>query len=495
KMKNEFISTVSHELRTPLTAIRGALGLLTGGAVGELSEQVKSMLKIAGNNTERLLLLINDILDIQKIETSEVAFNFKSLELMPIIEQALKDNESYADLHGVKLVIAKPLRNVRAYVDKDRMMQVMANLLSNAAKFSHENDTVEISVVRHHDNTLRISVTDYGIGIPQAFQPKLFDKFTQSDSSDTRAKGGSGLGLSITKVIIEKHGGNIGFVSREGIGTTFYVELPELIDKITTDNINTSQLRTLASHPPCILIVEDDHDIAALIKRMLAEAGYNSDIAYDANQARQLLNEKPDQYKAITLDLILTDEDGISLLKSIRDEAATHDIPVVIISVKADETRHKLIGGALDVVDWLQKPIDQQRLIEVIQQISGLSRLPRVLHVEDEDDVHKVVSMMLQDYCKLTSTPTFAASKEMLEREDFDLVLLDINLPDGSGLDLIEIIEQQENPPKVVIFSAYDITQEYADKVHAVLIKSKTDNQKLAGIINAAINQACTKNK
>lgn len=489
KMKNEFISTVSHELRTPLTSIRGSLGLVSGGAVGELPEQAKEMLKIAGNNTERLLLLINDILDIQKIESGQMAFKFQSLELMPFLEQAVAENAAYGDQHGVKFVITKALENARVFADKDRLMQVMANLLSNAAKFSPGGEVIEISVAQRHDDCVRISVTDHGAGIPEEFQPKLFEKFTQSDSSDTRQKGGTGLGLSITKVIVEKHGGIIDFISQIGVGTTFFIELPELMGEIiANDNDSPRQLR--GEHLPCVLIVEDDADVAALLKRMLAQAGYNSDIAYDANQARDQLRNKPDQYKAITLDLMLPGEDGLSLLEDLRREAATHDIPVVVVSVKADEGKRELNGGAIGVVDWLSKPIDQSRLMDAVKQAAGSSNMPRVLHVEDETDVHKVVSTMLRDHCELSWTTTFAASKDILEREEFDLVLLDIGLPDGSGLDLLETIEKRVIPPRVVIFSAYDVTQEYADKVSAVLVKSKTDNNRLAEIINSVIKRA-----
>jgi len=488
KMKNEFISTVSHELRTPLTSIRGSLGLISGGAVGELPEQAQEMLKIAGNNTERLLILINDILDIQKIESGQMAFSFESLDIMSFLEQAIAENAAYGDQHDVKFVIANVVPNARVFADKDRMMQVMANLMSNAAKFSSDGEIVEISATQCHDGLLRISVTDHGMGIPEEFQPKLFDKFTQSDSSDTRQKGGTGLGLSITKVIIEKHGGTIGFISKKDEGATFYVDLPELMGEIiSNDNVIPRNMRD--ERLTSVLIVEDDADVAVLLKRILVEAGYSSDIAHNANEARELLRNNPGQYKAITLDIALPDKSGRSFLEDLRRETSTHDIPVVVVSVQADEAKQELNGGAIGVVDWLSKPIDPQRLIAAVEQAAGSINLPRVLHVEDEPDVHKVVSTLLRNYCSLTWTATFAASKKMLETEEFDLVLLDIGLPDGSGLDLLETIENYVKPPRVVIFSSYDVTQEYANKVSAVLVKSKTNNSKLAEIISSVIKK------
>ena len=485
RMKNEFISTVSHELRTPLTSIRGSLGLLSSGTVGELPESANEMLKIASNNTERLLLLINDILDIQKIESGKMSFKFKSVELSSFIEQAIIEHAEYGKQHGVKFVLGEMLKKVHVYADKDRLMQVMGNLLSNAAKFSTGGDNVDISVAMHHSDRIRISVTDYGSGIPEEFQPKLFERFTQSDSSDTRTKGGTGLGLSITKVIIEKHGGLIGFVSKEGIGSTFYIELPELVGEVR--EAESAILSLPEETSACVLIVEDDPDVAALIRRMLAEAGFNSDIAYDASQARQLLAKRKNYYRLMTLDILLPDEDGISLLASLRKDPATKDLPVVVLSVKANEAKRELKGGALDVADWLSKPIDNQRLIDVVSSVVACNQPPRVLHVEDEKDVHTVVSQMLKDHCDLLWTQTVAESRELIKQGNLDLVLLDIGLPDGSGLDLIEDIEQLEPQPQVVIFSALDVSDEYSDRVDRVLVKSKTNNAKLLSVLLSAM--------
>jgi len=486
RMKTEFISTVSHELRTPLTSIRGSLGLIMGGAVGELPQKAGELLKIASNNTERLLMLINDILDVEKIEAGSMNFQFENLPLMPMIEQVLQDNAAYADQYGVKFVLKTIESDATIYADKGRFMQVMANLLSNAAKFSRENENVEISVVCTHNHWVRISVTDHGFGIPDEFQPKLFDKFTQSDSSDTRQKGGTGLGLSITKAIIEKHNGILDFVSREGIGTTFFVDLPSQAE-IKTDELTKDSLASDNQDHETILIIEDDKDVATLLRMMLTQGGYNSDIAYTIGEARNYLRHRT--YKAITLDLVLSHENGIEFLEELRNNTSTKDIPVVVVSAKADETKRELNGGALALADWLNKPIDESRLLEVIQQTTSAGKKPRVLHVEDDDDVHTVMAYMLGEHCDLTRTATLLESKKILLKQAFDLVLLDIGLPDGSGLDLLEIIERLTVPPKVVIFSANDVSQQYADKVSAVLMKSKTDNSRLFDTINAIINE------
>lgn len=481
RMKNEFISTVSHELRTPLTSIRGSLGLITGGVLGELSEQVKAMLNIASNNTERLLMLINDILDIQKIEAGKMAFRFENVTLMPLIEKAVTELAAYATQHGVRYEITHRLEDIHVYADRDRLMQVFANLMSNAAKFSPTNSLVEISAARHSDGRLRISITDRGPGISENFKPQIFQPFSQSDSSDTRSKGGTGLGLAITKAIIDKHGGNIGFISREGIGTTFYVELPEMRGG---EQNATDKPRILPNkHHACVLIVEDDPDIAALIQRMLTETGYDSDIAYNAKQARKLLAENNARYRLMTLDLLLPDEDGMSLLESLRRDTATQGLPVVVVSVMADEVKQQLIGGALDIKDWLQKPIDPTRLITAIKTACEADRIPRVLHVEDEPDVRAVVGAILKGRCDLVPADSVAAARKALATEKFDLVLLDICLPDGSGLDLIDFIEQYVVPPRIIIFSASEVTEEYANKVSGVLVKSRTGNDDLLRVM------------
>jgi len=225
-MKSEFVSTVSHELRTPLTSIHGSLGLIVGGAVGTISDKLKDMLDIAHSNTKRLLLLINDILDIQKIDSNMMELKIQPVDLMELINKAVVDNKAYAEKYHVKFLISHKLVDAIVDADPDRLMQVLTNLLSNAAKFSPEGETIEISLGYHYDY-LRISISDHGAGIPKEFHDKIFDRFTQLDSSDHRQKGGTGLGLSIVKNIVELHKGRVSFSSDANVGTVFYVDLPK----------------------------------------------------------------------------------------------------------------------------------------------------------------------------------------------------------------------------------------------------------------------------
>ena len=225
RLKNEFIATVSHELRTPLTSIRAALSLVASGAVSELPQQTRQLLSIADRNAARLALLIDDLLDIERIESGNVQLNPSSQALLPLIVQAVEANTAYAKLCGVRLELAACEHDPVVNVDANRLLQVMANLLSNAAKFSGSGTQVEVRVLTHAQRA-RVEVSDQGPGILPELRERLFTKFSQGDSSDSRPSGGTGLGLAISKALIDQMGGTIDYDSTPGQGTTFYFELP-----------------------------------------------------------------------------------------------------------------------------------------------------------------------------------------------------------------------------------------------------------------------------
>jgi PAS domain S-box-containing protein len=224
QIKDEFIATVSHELRTPLTSIKASLDLIIGGAIEANSDQADTLIQIAQKNSDRLLLLINDILDISKIESEKMQFNRIKLRVKPFLDTAIFDNQAYAKKHHVKFILTECLDPIYIDADPDRMMQVMSNLMSNAAKFSNENSVVEISATVIKDK-IRIAVTDKGLGIPLEFKSRVFEKFTQADTSDKRAISGTGLGLHISKAIVEQHQGELSFISELDEGSTFYIDL------------------------------------------------------------------------------------------------------------------------------------------------------------------------------------------------------------------------------------------------------------------------------
>jgi signal transduction histidine kinase len=225
RMKDEFISMVSHELRTPLTSIRGSLGLIVGANAQDLPQKVRTLLDIANNNAERLILLINDILDIDKIASGKMRFDIQEKSLARITLKAVEANEAYAQKLNVTIVLGAIDEHIRVAVDEERYIQVLSNLLSNAAKFSPRGGTIavtaEVGAAR-----VRVSVADQGPGIPMEFRTRIFGKFAQADSSSTRRTGGTGLGLHIAQQMIERMRGRIGFETEVGRGTTFWVELP-----------------------------------------------------------------------------------------------------------------------------------------------------------------------------------------------------------------------------------------------------------------------------
>jgi PAS domain S-box-containing protein len=227
ELKNEFISTVSHELRTPLTSIRGALGLVLAKAGALLPAKAKGMLELAERNCNRLTLLIDDLLDLEKIEEGRLEFQFEVVDLNALARKAMEDIEGFADARGVPLTLAPFLPEARVLGDGHRLLQVFGNLLSNAIKFSPRGEAVEVAVLAGEAG-FKVVVQDHGSGIPVAFRDRVFQRFAQADGSITREKGGTGLGLCIAKVIVERHGGQIGYETGSCRGTRFHFELPVL---------------------------------------------------------------------------------------------------------------------------------------------------------------------------------------------------------------------------------------------------------------------------
>ncbi|TVP44415.1 MAG: GAF domain-containing protein [Halomonas sp.] len=227
KLKSEFVATVSHELRTPLTSIAGALKLVVAGAVGPIEGQVHQMLTIALRNSDRLSMLINDLLDIEKLRVGLLKVASSSQSLSSLLKASIQENHSYALQCNVDLNLKLSNKDWQVCVDPIRFQQIMANLLSNAAKFSHAGDSVIVECEKH-DNDIRVNVKDSGCGVPDRFKAVIFQQFSQANASDNRVKGGTGLGLTISKALTEQMGGSIGFSSKEGVGSIFYIQFPWL---------------------------------------------------------------------------------------------------------------------------------------------------------------------------------------------------------------------------------------------------------------------------
>ena len=353
QMKSEFVSTVSHELRTPLTSIAGSLGLLSGGAAGQLPDRAARLISIAHGNSERLVRLINDILDIEKIESGKMKFDITDIALAPLIEQAIHEQAASAAAQDVTLAQGPEGSEARVYADADRLMQVLTNLLSNAIKFSPPGGTVRIETSQL-DRRYRISVRDEGPGIPDEFRGRIFSKFAQADSTDTRQKGGTGLGLSIVREIVNRLGGAVSFDSSPGEGTSFHVDIPAA---------GLANLDRVDSEP-------------------------------------------------------LGDGGGVKLL-----------------------------------------------------------------HVEDDPDMLRLVASAFEGQAQVYSTPSVEEARASILRHDFDAVILDIGMADGSGLELIPLIRERQQGTPVILFTAQDVNESIAANVDGVLIKSRSGLDRLTTLV------------
>ncbi|MDJ0388480.1 response regulator [Roseomonas sp. E05] len=484
-MKNEFVSTVSHELRTPLTSIRAALGLVTGGAAGALPQPAGELLGIAHKNAERLVLLVNDILDIEKMEAGRLEFRRERISARQLLEQAVEANRAYAGQFGLRLEIeGDPAADAEVYADAPRIQQVLANLLSNAAKFSPPGGVVEVGLTVDAGSAI-FRVRDHGPGIPEAFRSQIFQRFAQADSSDVRQKGGTGLGLAISRAIVEHHAGQIGFEDAAGGGTCFFFSLPRLVERPPTQPVASSQARR-------VLIVEDDADVARLLQMMLSQHGWEGQVAHDAAAAFAELGRQ--HFDALTLDLMLPDEDGLSLLRRLRQRPDGRGLPVVVVSAIADQRRRALNGDAMGVVDWLDKPIDQGRLREALHhalRASAEDGPATILHVEDDDDICHVVSAVMGDEARMQPARSLAEARAALAGGTrFALVIVDLGLPDGSGFDLLPDIQALRPSPPVLIFSASDADARMTRHAAATLVKSRTENRLLHDTIRHLIEAA-----
>jgi len=346
QMKNEFVSTVSHELRTPLTSISGALGLINGGALGDVPPAMQQMLEIAYRNSQRLGHLINDLLDMEKIAAGKMSFDMHEHSLRQLLEEALASNQAFAAQLGVNCVLREAV-DVQVWVDASRLQQVLGNFLSNAIKYTPEGGEVSLHCSVPDATHVRISVTDQGPGIAAEFRARVFEKFAQADASDSRQKGGTGLGLAITKEFIERMGGKVGFDTAEGQGTTFWCELPILETCASTPEPGRGHL----------LVIEDEPDTGRLLYLMLHDAGYSVERVQSLHAAREKLADH--RYDAITLDLHLPDGSGAQLIEEIRRNPLTRHLPIVVISAAShfdEKTRDPRVV-------WLHKPISTAQLL------------------------------------------------------------------------------------------------------------------------------------
>ena len=314
RAKDEFVSVVSHELRTPLTSIRGSLGLIDGGVLGTLSPPAQDMVAVAVSNADRLVRLVNDMLDIEKMDAGRLELQLAPVPAASLLEQALEVVGPMADEAGVALITECAAVTVSA--DADRVVQALVNLLSNAIKFSPRCSEVLVEVTREQGRA-RLSVHDRGRGIPADQLQTVFERFRQVDSSDAREKGGTGLGLAIAQRIVEQHGGRIWAESVEGESTSFHFTLP-------------AARRDAGTHaaPGKVLIVEDDPALGEVLRQALTNGEGAPRLVRTAREAADAVAAATP--RLVILDLVLPDDDGFSLVEQLRSDGTLADTPLLV---------------------------------------------------------------------------------------------------------------------------------------------------------------------
>ncbi len=487
--KAQFISTVSHELRTPLTSIKGSLGLLKAGVAGGDPAKMAAMIDIAYSNTERLRNLVNDILDWEKIEAGQMSYHKEPVDLADLVGKAVLADQGFAAEHGVEFRLDLPDTPVMCNLDHGRIAQVVANLLSNAAKFAGERKVVDVTV-EARGGQARVSVRDYGIGIPVEAQATIFERFTQADSSDVRKKGGTGLGLSISKAIVEAHGGTIDFVSAEGRGTTFFFDLP-LLGGDGPDGTGQDPCEDLPrERRPHVLVCEGDPDAAIVLWLGLERAGCRASVAPSAEHARRMLTQA--KFQGMTVDVGLPGGAGVKLLDELRRDPDTAGLSVAAVGAAVDEDREELTGSAFEILDWIRagdqaEPQLKERIAQALKRLGGEGR--RILLASRHSRLDEALAGAAGAGDRIERAQSAAKLEARLAEARPDLVVLDLALSRNGGADLFAALAALDEPLPllVVAWAGEDGPAVKGEAVAAVMRNRKVEWQQLTRSILKAL--------
>ncbi|MBE9007331.1 response regulator [Fortiea sp. LEGE XX443] len=456
RMKDEFVSVVSHELRTPLTSIHGSLGMLTSGLLRADSDQGKRLLQIATDSTERLVRLINDILDIERIESGKVKMAREVCNLADLIQSAVNVIQPLAHKQGVTLAISS--LSVRLWADPDRIIQTLTNLVSNAIKFSSAGQTVCLEIQQQQNEVLLI-VKDTGRGIPEDKLESIFERFQQVDSSDSRNHDGTGLGLAICQSIVQQHGGRIWAESTLGEGSTFYLTLPiQKATPIADSPLPTPHSPLLTPHSPLVLVCDDDPAICTELQTLLQQGGYRVVIVATGEEA--IATASTQQPDVILLDLLMPGMNGWQTMAVLKERADTKQIPIVICSVYQSDTSNKPIT---DFADWVSKPVQESYLLQSLKQVIATPcKRARILIVEDDNDLAQLLITLFERHDIETCLARTGREAIHLSQElNPDLLILDLILPESDGFMVIDWLKQHNHlcTMPVVVYSAQDLDE------------------------------------
>lgn len=479
RLKDEFVSTVSHELRTPLTSVVGSLGLLRAGAVGELPDAARRLVDIADNNARRLIRLINDILDIEKIGSGRMHFEMRPVDVQEVAAAAIDNARSLARGQEVELALDADAA-VMALGDGDRLRQVIDNLLANAIRFSPPGSTVRLTLERE-EREARVTVDDEGPGVPIEFRGRIFGRFAQA--GDKSGQGGSGLGLAISREIVTAHHGRIWFGDAPGGGARFVFTVP--LAAPVAEEVRPAR--------PRVLLCEGQASAATDIRALLEAGVCEVDTVADAAAAERAA--RSGRYDALILDVGEHDGDGLEAVRTLRRGNETRLLPIILLSPDGATVDDAAQVPALDLIDWIDKPVDQGRLVQAVRRAVSRSAVtrPTLLHVDDDLDMLEVAATALADQGRVLRATTVAAARDLLSRMTPDVVILDVALPDGSGLELLpDIARHGDGTIPTIVYSASDVRPDVGRQVDAVLIKSRRSLPNLAKAIRRVLAESAS---
>ncbi|MBE9206923.1 response regulator [Nostoc sp. LEGE 06077] len=456
RMKDEFVSVVSHELRTPLTSIHGSLGMLTSGLLPADSAQGKRLLQIAIDSSDRLVRLINDILDIERIESGKVKMAREICDLAELIQSAVNVIQPLANKQGVKLNISS--LSIRLWADPDRIVQTLTNLLSNAIKFSATGETVWLESQEQQKEVL-LTVKDTGRGIPADKLESIFERFQQVDSSDSRNHDGTGLGLAICQSIVQQHSGRIWAESTVGEGSTFYLTLPIYqAPQIVDSALPVPHCPLPTPYSPLVLVCDDDQAISTELETLLQKGGYR--VVTVATGEEAIVTASTQQPDVILLDLLMPKMNGWQTMAILKERADTQHIPIVICSVYQSDTNNQPIS---DFADWVSKPVQESYLLQSLKQVVAKpSQRARILIVEDDNDLAQLLITLFEQHdIETCLAQTGREAIHLSQQLQPDLLILDLILPESDGFVVIDWLRQHNHlcTMPVVVYSAKDLDE------------------------------------
>jgi signal transduction histidine kinase/CheY-like chemotaxis protein/HAMP domain-containing protein len=460
RTKSSFLANMSHELRTPLNAIIGLSDMLVSNAARFGTEKALEPLRRVHRAGTHLLGLINQVLDLSKIEAGKLELNVETISVAPLIDEVVGTARPLADQNKNSLAIDCPRDLPPIEVDALRLRQILLNLLSNACKFT-KNGNITLHVARSVKDAqqfLEFAVIDTGIGMTPEQIGRLFEEFSQADASTARQYGGTGLGLAITRHLCRMMGGDVTVTSELGKGSTFLVSLPSAVqrplDEAETQIVEES---TAESESGCVLVIDNDPTARELISEYLRQAGFSVITATGGRDGLKLAKER--HPIAITLDVTMPDLDGWTVLAALRGDPQLSDIPVVIATI-LDERRQ---GMALGAVGYLTKPIDRDKLLKLIRQHRTRAGPARVLIVEDDADQRQRVRMWLEPLQWLVSeAENGRVAIDQLKEIEPDVILLDLMMPEMDGFQFVAALQEHQAWSRipVIVITARDLSAE-----------------------------------